>query len=217
MPLPAKNTRLRHHLKTVVDGNQNRLAIIHKLEAQERAIDDDPELTTDQKRRRKTQAQLDGQQKIRKLDAEIAHAAREAEEAAHEERRDRPLDPQAQARVRDLRARKVSVGSIRSRAKQNRDAETLAALRAELLYFDLDGDFADTRKIVAEIDRDLAEIGEGVEAANNRAIVELGDALAASDAVGEFALKKTLGQAAPVDRLRMAYATSAGRERDDDA
>jgi hypothetical protein len=213
--MPDKNTRLLHHLGTVIADEGKQLALVRKLDQQELAIREDPELTAEQKRRRIQEARFKSQKEMSKLDAEIAHAAREGEEATHEEHRDRKLDPAAHARVRDLLAQGVAPVTIRERAAKQRDPEMLAALRTALLYFNLDGDFADTQKLVNAIDRDLADVGEGVEADNNRAIVELDDALQRSPAVREFAWKKTMGEAKPLDRLRMAFATGQGKERDD--
>jgi hypothetical protein len=208
-----KNIKLHQALKAL-RAAQNKLdQLPDALERTEAAIRDDPELTPEQQKHRITKAREEAVAAHRKLYAQLLNASETATDAARSVRTARAIEPEAQARIRDLLDRqRMAPGQVLDRAVQLRDDEMVAALRAELLWFGLDGRFEDASETIAACDRALADVGLGSEAENNRAVVELGETLPTAKAVAEFSGKAVTGTITPYDRLEKAYATGEGRQ-----
>ena len=213
MPLPTRNIALLHHIKTVRQGHEKMRSLVRQLERRERAIrESDEPLTEEQRASRIQKAREELRAEYRRVREQTTAAARAAKEAARTERTHRKSDPGTQTRVRTLLERGLKPIQVLERAYELRDDEMVAALRTEMLWFGDGKGFADAQDVVTACDLALAEVGYGVEAENNAALIELDETLPKAEAVSRFAAKKVEGVATPHDRLVMAYATGAPRE-----
>lgn len=180
-----------------------------------REIAENPDLTTEARAIQLRKLRAEGRAKHERLTAEIEKLQKQADGWAKHVHVTRPVDAEARERVRRLLDDRVTAGAILERALEIGDAETVAALRAVMLWFGTRDGFADTADTIAACDQALAQIGTGEEREINRGLVRIGEEKAPVAEVAEYSSKVSLEQDTPRDLLRVAYAT--GSEEDDDA
>jgi hypothetical protein len=200
--IAKKSKELREHARRTKD--------------RKREIENDDDLTTEAKKIALRQLREEAYARHRKIWAEIERLQAKAEEWVKLVRVSRPVDDEARERVRDMLAERVPAARILERAVELGDAETIAALRAAMLWYGNKDGFADTKDTIAACDRALAEIARGEEGEVNRGLVRISEANQPVTETGEWAAKVQLEQDTPRDLLQLAYATGAGQEPADD-
>lgn len=185
-------------------------AIPADLEQQERAINADEDLTAEARRIKLRQVREGLRAKQRRLHDELVKVCKRADRLAAEAANEGGTR-QAHTRVRQLFSDNVSTDSIIKRAEGIGDADTIRAVRAEVLYLGGEDGFVDAAETVEACNRALGRLGStGAEL-----LVEIDKARKPIGAIDAFAAKKVDGTATPHDRLTLAYAL--GDQEGDDA
>lgn len=179
-----------------------------------REITENPDLTSEARAIALRKLREEGFARHRKLTAEIESLLARTDEWAKHVRVTRPVDDAARERVRRMLDDRITAAAILDRALEHGDAETVAALRAEMLWFGNKHGFADTADTLAACDRVLAEIGQGEERDVNRGLVRMREVSAPVADIAEYSGKVALEQDTPHDLLKVGYAIS-GSEPDD--
>lgn len=208
--------RVRELTRILANAQAELQAIDPQFQAQIAAIEENPDLTSEQVAIQKRQAREAAREKYVKLNAQVEKARRTGDELTRQLRLTRSVDPTVQQRVRGLLERRVLPSQIIDRARELRDGETLAALRAEVLYHGDRNGFVDTGETIHEVEQALADVGGGLDRERSRALLELEETAEPLTAVSEFAGKVAAGTVKAHDRLTVAYATGAGREGGDE-
>jgi hypothetical protein len=134
--------------------------------------------------------------------ASAQESLRFASELTHDKRVNARVDAGAQARVRELLARELAPSAILARAHELGDADTVTALRSEMLWWGDKRGFADASETIEATERALAEIAEGSSRHDARRALELRSLEEAVENVAVFAL----GNGSPRARIAAGYA-----------
>lgn len=111
-----------------------------------------------------------------KLEEDAVERAAAVNEIKKRLRVNRQVEPVAQDRVRGLlQERKVPPMDVLQHAFKIGDAEAVAALRAELLYYGTEDEFQDASEVIDACDYALGELGSDTDAEAHRLINEIGD------------------------------------------
>lgn len=196
--------------------NRDRKRHAEQTKLRRREIENNPELTPEQKRGQIGRLEEEALAKHHKFNREIVKLQKEGKEWAKRVRADWPVDAAMVTRVRELRREGVAPDTILKHAADLGDAQMVAALRADMLWFKGEDGFADASDTIHACERVLAEIGRGGEADVNFGLVRLEEATETVAAVDLYAGKTVIGHDTPHDTLTMAYATGAGRVDDGD-
>lgn len=198
---------LWEHKRKLATARKALLALPRERELALRAILGNDQLTEAQKEIRTKRVRREYARKFEQLKTAANTAFGSAQEAVREMRVNRLLDAGAQGRVRRLLERGLAPSKVLERAVELKDADTIAALRAEALYWG-DGDkFIDAIKTIEACDRALAEVGTGNEAEHNQAALDLAELSGGLPEIERFAALSVQDAAKPGrDRLRLAYA-----------
>lgn len=181
-----------------------------------REITSNEDLTTEARKIALRKLREEGFARHRQLVAEIERLQTKADEWVKKVRVNRPVEDAARVQVRRLLDEGVPASRIIERALEIGDAEMVAALRTQMLWFGTKDGFADTRDTLAACDRALAQIAPGEEAEHNRGLLRIDEANQPVAEVAEYSAKVQLEQDTPRDLLKLAFATGAGRRQEDD-
>jgi hypothetical protein len=182
---------------------------------QRAAIKGDETIIAGAKKQKLEALRLDGEQKFRKLTAEIDKLLTRHEREQTKLRR-LPVDDAKQAHARRLlREDGLAANEILDRAVENGDMEMIDAVRAELEYHgDKKNGFADTRAALEGCDRAAAKLG-GHQGERYAANLRANAAKDEVEQVAQYAAKVHMGADTPHDTLTFAFATGAGKQDSD--
>ena len=197
-------------IKRMLDIKQQIRELANADDQRRRQIRDDPNLTKKAQALALENLTAENEAKRRKLMAEYDSARKVAEQHTKTVRENSNVDPQAQARVHELRRQGYNLPQQLTRAVETGDAAMLYALRAEARYFGDGKQFSEGQEIVRACDRALAQLGHTPE----RLVLEADEAAQGFREVAEFTAKALHGTALPEDRMRMAFALGEGKEAD---
>lgn len=183
--------------------------------AEQRAIEADHDLTTEQKQIKSRRASANGQRRYRDLCAELERQTKRAEGAAKETLAKTPVGEDAFARVRSLTKQRIADNLIIEQAVKVGDADVLEALRRERQWHNDGKSFREADETIRACTAALAKVGrhEG-QRDDNEALVKLAEMQRNMPDIAEYAGKVVHGTDSPHDTLRFAYATGAGRDSD---
>lgn len=197
-------------IKRMLDIKQQIRELANTDDKRRREIRDDPNLTPKAQALALENLTSENEAKRRKLMTDYDGARKLAEQHTKTVRESSNVDPQAQARVHDLRRRGHDLPQQLTRAEETGDAAMLFAIRAEARYFGDGERFSEGQEIVRRCERALAQLGHTSE----RLVLEAEQAGQGFREVSEFTAKSLHGTALPEDRMRMAFALGEGKEAD---
>jgi predicted regulator of Ras-like GTPase activity (Roadblock/LC7/MglB family) len=184
-----------------------------ELAAELDAIVHNWELPDETKRERTRKARGAAAREAEGLIAEAREALAFGAEQTQRMRTRRGVLSEQRLRVHRLLERGVTPGEILSRAMQLRDPETIAALRAELLWAGdtlVEGEAGgEIEELMCECDRGLALVSTGDEKAANTAAVNLRESAAGFDELAQLAVKAAAGGPIASERMKLGYAENA--------
>jgi hypothetical protein len=165
---------LRKRQRRYLEARDALRALPGRLEADIAAIRADEWAPGEEKELRIKKARADAAQKWPPLREKAQRALEEAEDLIRRARSAYRVNQSAQARVRHLLGeRKLAPDTILRQARELRDAETVAALRAEMLYWGNEDGFADAEETILACERALGELDVGNYAEHARIAAEL--------------------------------------------
>jgi hypothetical protein len=215
MAVPALlTTKLRDRKHRYLKARDALRELPRKLEADIAAVERDEDLPGEIKERRIKKLRADASRKWPALRDEAARALEEAEDLVRRARTGYKVDSAAQSRVRHLlHERGVTPIGLLDQARSHDDLGTIAALRAELLYWGNEGGFTEAQEAIAACEQALAELDVGDYAEQAQLSTDLRTFVEELEPVVRFAMFATEGtNPSEIARARMTAARALGED-----